>query len=98
MDLLKEKQTEIDRFIRQPEVTFLTSIPKSSIPEAIEKMNFPKNAKIMARSRVWSLKEVQQWMNERLAERYEENEMQEEPNAYDNKEIIKEGRKDESYL
>lgn len=98
MDLKKEEQTELDRFIRQPEVTFLTSVPKSSIPEEIRKGNFPKNATIMARSRVWSLKEVQQWMNDRLNERDEENEMQEEPNIYNNKEIIKEGRSDESDL
>lgn len=74
MSLEKEKLIEQDRFIRQPEVTLLTSVPKSSIPEEIKKGNFPKNATIMARSRVWLLSEIHAWMKERLKERdHDEN-------------------------
>ena len=58
-------------FIRQPEVTRLTSIPKSSIPIEIEEGNFPAPAEISTRSRAWLKSEVLGWMSEKLQKRDE---------------------------
>ena len=64
-------EEEIDFcFIRQPEVSRITSLPKSSIPIEIEKGNFPAPVKITTRSRAWLKSEVHDWMREKLKERY----------------------------
>ena len=56
-------------FIRQPEVTRLTSIPKSSIPIEIEAGNFPAPVEISTRTRAWLKSEVLEWMKDKLKER-----------------------------
>jgi len=56
-------------FIRQPEVTRITSIPKSSIPIEIKEGNFPAPVEITARSRGWLKSEVYAWMRKKLEER-----------------------------
>lgn len=58
-------------FIRQPEVTFLTSIPKSSIPIEIEEGNFPAPVEVSSRSRAWLRSEVIEWMQKKLDERHD---------------------------
>lgn len=68
----KEKERNNSfRFIRQPRVTELTSIPKSSIPIEIEEGNFPAPVDIGKRSRAWLESEVHAWMNEKLKQRDE---------------------------
>lgn len=56
-------------FIRQPEVTRLTSVPKSSIPIEIEEGNFPAPVEVSTRSRAWLKSEVLEWMKKKLNER-----------------------------
>jgi len=68
---MHSNEEEIDFcFIRQPEVSRITSLPKSSIPIEIEKGNFPAPVKITARSRAWLKSEVYTWMKQKLEERY----------------------------
>lgn len=67
---LKEEEEEIDFcFIRQPEVSRITTIPKSSIPGEIEEGNFPAPVEITTRSRAWLKSEVHDWMKTKLKER-----------------------------
>ena len=56
-------------FIRQPEVSRITSIPKSSIPVEIAEGNFPVPAEITTRSRAWLKSEIHDWMRQKLEER-----------------------------
>ena len=56
-------------FIRQPEVTRLTTIPKSSIPGEIDEGNFPAPVELTSRSRAWLKSEVRDWMKKKLKER-----------------------------
>ena len=66
---LTEEEEKHFCFIRQPEVTLLTSIPKSSIPIEIEEGNFPAPVEVSTRSRAWLKSEVLEWMKEKLKER-----------------------------
>ena len=66
----KEDEEDIHYcFIRQPEVSRLTSIPKSSIAIEVEDGNFPAPVEISGRSRGWLKREVYDWMREKLKER-----------------------------
>ena len=56
-------------FIRQSEVSRLTSLPKSSIPVEIKEGNFPAPADLTARSRGWLKREIHDWMRQKLEER-----------------------------
>ncbi len=56
-------------FIRQPEVSRITSIPKSSIPVEIEEGNLPAPVEISTRSRAWLKSEIHDWMKHKLEER-----------------------------
>jgi len=56
-------------FIRQPEVTRITSIPKSTLPIEIEDGNFPAPVDLTTRSRGWLKSEVHAWMRKKLEER-----------------------------
>lgn len=56
-------------FIRQPEVSRITSIPKSSIAIEVEDGNFPAPVEISGRSRGWLRREIYDWMREKLNER-----------------------------
>jgi len=61
-------------FIRQPEVTRITSIPKSSLPIEIKEGNFPAPVEITTRSRCWLKSEVYAWMRVKLEERDDKEE------------------------
>ena len=56
-------------FIRQDEVTKITSIPKSSIQSEVQEGNFPKPIKLSARTIAWVKSEVIEWMENKIAER-----------------------------
>ena len=56
-------------FIRQPEVSRITSIPKSSIPIEIAEGNFPAPVEISTRTRAWLKSEIYDWMKTKLKER-----------------------------
>ena len=68
MHLNEEEDTHYC-FIRQPEVSRITSIPKSSIAIEVEDGNFPAPVEISGRSRGWLKREVYDWMREKLKER-----------------------------
>ena len=56
-------------FIRQDEVTKITSIPKSSIHSEVQEGKFPKPIKLSARTIAWVKSEVIEWMENKIAER-----------------------------
>ena len=58
-----------DELIRLPQVEAMAGAKRSRIYEMISAGTFPKPVKIGTASR-WSFREIQQWVSERLAERY----------------------------
>jgi prophage regulatory protein len=55
--------------IRLPQVEAIAGVKRSQIYEMISAGTFPKPAKIGTAAR-WSFREIQQWVSDRLAERY----------------------------
>jgi predicted DNA-binding transcriptional regulator AlpA len=58
----------MDRLIRRSEVEALAGFRSSRIYEMIREEKFPRPTRIGGAAR-WSLREVQSWVDERLAER-----------------------------
>ena len=56
-------------FIRQAEVSRITSIPKSSIAVEIAEGNFPAPVELSTRTRAWLKSEIYDWMQQKLVER-----------------------------
>ncbi len=63
-------------FIRQSEVTRLTSIPKSTLAEKVKEGTFPSPVDLATRSRAWVKSEVHAWMKKKLEERDEKEKKQ----------------------
>lgn len=59
------------RIIRLPEVKNLTGISRTNIYELIKKRKFPKQLNLGPRSVGWVESEVQEWFQQRIAERDE---------------------------
>lgn len=57
------------RIIRLPEVKNLTGISRSQIYELIKKDKFPKQINLGARAVGWLEYEVQEWIQQRIADR-----------------------------
>lgn len=55
--------------IRLNDVIKMTGLSRSSIYDLISKDTFPKQIKLTSRSSGWLESEVQQWIDERVAER-----------------------------
>lgn len=55
--------------IRLPQVEEKTGLCRSAIYDLIAKQKFPKQIKLTSRSSGWVLAEIEQWVNERIAER-----------------------------
>lgn len=55
--------------IRLPSVIKLTGLSRSAIYDMIAKGDFPKQIKLTTRSSGWLQSEVDQWINDRIAER-----------------------------
>lgn len=56
------------RLIRRPEVEALTGLSRSSIYARISRDEFPKAIPIGGRLVAWKESDIQQWINERIAE------------------------------
>lgn len=57
------------RVIRLPEVKSLTGISRSQIYELIKKGKFPRQINLGARAVGWVESEVQEWIQQRIADR-----------------------------
>lgn len=59
------------RFIRMPEVSKRTGLPKGSIYDLMKKGNFPKSVSLGARTIAFVESEIQQWIDDRIHQRNE---------------------------
>lgn len=57
--------TTIDRYIRLPEVRYLTGLSKAQIYALIAKGEFPRQVKLGDRAAAWIESQVRTWMEER---------------------------------
>ena len=80
--MISDNEDDNFYFIRQREVTLLTSIPKSSIPIEIAEGNFPLPVEISTRSRAWLKSEVLEWMKLKLKERNKKQQEEENNELY----------------
>ena len=80
--MISDNEDDNFYFIRQPQVTLLTSIPKSSIPIEIEEGNFPAPVEVSTRSRAWLKSEVLEWMRQKLKERNKKQQEEENNELY----------------
>ena len=59
-------ETEIEKFIRLPEVMSLVGLKRSAIYQKMQKNEFPKPYKITKRAVAWLLSDIQHWISEQL--------------------------------
>jgi len=64
--------TELDRFMRRPEVEQTIGLSTSTLYEMMAAGKFPKPIKMGAASR-WSAREVAEWQLQKVAERTTKN-------------------------
>ncbi|GAA3898233.1 AlpA family transcriptional regulator [Gibbsiella dentisursi] len=64
--------TRRERFIRLPEVLYTTGLSRSSVYEMISRKQFPAQISLGGKNVAWLASEVEQWMDERIANRYTE--------------------------
>ncbi|MFY9261318.1 MAG: AlpA family transcriptional regulator [Gallionella sp.] len=64
--LIRRKETAL---IRRKEVERLTALSRSRIYELMSKGKFPKPVSLGSMSVAWVLREVESWIDERIAER-----------------------------
>ena len=50
------------RYVRQPEASYITALPKSTMYLAISRGEFPKPIKISKRAVAWDLAELEAWL------------------------------------
>jgi prophage regulatory protein len=62
-----------DRFMRLPEVINTTGLSRSSIYDYISRDAFPSQISLGGKNVAWLASEVNEWMNIRIAARYEES-------------------------
>lgn len=55
--------------LRLPEVKNITGLSRSAIYDLISQKKFPKQIKLTSRSSGWILSEINQWLDDRIAER-----------------------------
>lgn len=58
-----------DTFLRDPQVTAVTGIPRSTRYELIEKGEFPRPIRLSPRIVAWSGREIAAWQRKRIADR-----------------------------
>lgn len=66
------------QLIRLPEVIEMTALSRSSIYRLMKKRDFPKSVKIGGRAVAWILEEIEKWLEERIAERDQQEPEEEE--------------------
>lgn len=59
--------TNINRFVRRPEVSHLTGLSRSQIYKLAKDGEFPLPIQLSARTVAWSLSDVTRWMDDRVA-------------------------------
>lgn len=61
------------RFLRLPAIIEITGLNRATIYEMIERGAFPRPCKIGARAIAWPESDLEDWINERIAEREREH-------------------------
>ncbi|MGA7588208.1 MAG: AlpA family transcriptional regulator [Rouxiella badensis] len=60
-----------DRFMRLPEVIHTTGLSRSTIYDLISRRQFPAQLSLGGKNVAWLASEIDGWMNERIAARYQ---------------------------
>jgi prophage regulatory protein len=63
--------TPRERFIRLPEVLYTTGLSRSTVYEMMSRRQFPAQVSLGGKNVAWLASEVEQWMDERIANRYQ---------------------------
>lgn len=63
--------TPRERFIRLPEVLYTTGLSRSTIYEMMTRKQFPAQISLGGKNVAWLASEVEQWMDERIANRHQ---------------------------
>ena len=58
-----------DRLLRRPEVEHKTGLTRTAIYDAIRKGDFPESIPISSHSVAWLCSEIDEWINNRIAQR-----------------------------
>ncbi|MCW6015783.1 AlpA family transcriptional regulator [Serratia marcescens] len=63
--------TPRERFIRLPEVLYTTGLSRSTVYEMMSRKQFPAQVSLGGKNVAWLAYEVEQWMDERIANRHQ---------------------------
>ncbi|MBH2812368.1 AlpA family transcriptional regulator [Serratia liquefaciens] len=63
--------TPRERFIRLPEVLYTTGLSRSTVYEMVSRKQFPAQISLGGKNVAWLASEVEQWMDERIANRHQ---------------------------
>ncbi|MCM2651937.1 helix-turn-helix transcriptional regulator [Serratia marcescens] len=63
--------TPRERFIRLPEVLYTTGLSRSTVYEMMSRKQFPVQVSLGGKNVAWLVSEVELWMDERIANRYQ---------------------------
>ncbi|HEJ8043625.1 TPA: AlpA family transcriptional regulator [Serratia marcescens] len=69
--MLKNGYTPRERFIRLPEVLYTTGLSRSTVYEMMSHKQFPAQISLGGKNVAWLASEVEQWMDERIANRHQ---------------------------
>lgn len=65
------RHTPRERFIRLPEVLYTTGLSRSTVYEMMSRKQFPAQVSLGGKNVAWLASEVEQWMDERIANRHQ---------------------------
>lgn len=69
--VLQNGYTPRERFIRLPEVLYTTGLSRSTVYEMMSRKQFPVQVSLGGKNVAWLASEVEQWMDERIANRHQ---------------------------
>ncbi|PTA74177.1 AlpA family transcriptional regulator [Serratia sp. Nf2] len=69
--VLQNGDTPRERFIRLPEVLYTTGLSRSTMYEMMSRKQFPVQVSLGGKNVAWLASEVEQWMDERIANRHQ---------------------------
>ncbi len=69
--VLQNGYTPRERFIRLPEVLYTTGLSRSTVYEMMSRKQFPVQVSLGGKNVAWLVSEVEQWMDERIANRHQ---------------------------